>query len=140
MVEKMIDLVDALIPGDSEFPKASDVGVHGILAFRLRELEGASAYAHLMQVLGDNSGSAAVSSLESDHPALFESVRMISYLAYYEQPAVIHVIRTMGFVYNDSPLPLGYDLEPFDPVVDQPDVKGSYFSTEHFDQQGDNTL
>lgn len=140
MVEKLISVVDALIPGDGAFPKASDVGVHGVLVSRLRELHGAQAYSQLLQAVGDGPGDVVATHLERDHPDLFTTVRMIVYLAYYEQPAVIQVIREMGFVYNDSPQPLGYELEPFNPAVDQPDVQGAYLSTAHFDQEEDKAL
>jgi len=138
MVDKLIDLVDALMPGDGAFPKASDVGVHGVLAWRLRELEGPQAYSQLLQTMGDSSGNLAATQLERDHPDLFAAIRMIVYLAYYEQPAVIQAIRDLGFIYNDSPLPLGYELEPFNSAIDRPDVQGTYFSTDQFDQEADN--
>ncbi len=35
MSDVLIGLVDAMIPGDDRFPKASEVGVHGVLAHRL---------------------------------------------------------------------------------------------------------
>lgn len=138
MAEKLITVVNALIPGDGAFPKASDVGVHGVLAWRIRELQGAQGYGQLLQAIGDSSGEAAATQLERDHPDLFTTVRMIVYLAYYEQPEVIQVIRESGFIYNDSPQPLGYELEPFDPSVDRPDVQGSYLSTNTFDQKPEN--
>lgn len=138
MVEKLISVVDALIPGDGVFPKASDVGVHGVLVWRLRELEGAAAYQNLLEALGDRSGELAVTHLERDHPELFTTIRMIVYLSYYEQPPVIEAIRDMGFVYNDSPLPLGYELEPFDHAIDRPDVQGAYMSTDQFVQKTNN--
>ena len=138
MVEKLITLVDALIPGDDNFPKASDVGIHGVLVWRLRESQGPQSYSQLLQAIGDSTGHSAATRLERNHPDLFAAVRMIVYLAYYEQPAVIQAIRDTGFVYNDSPQPLGYELEPFNPVDDRPDVQGTYLSTCQFDQKPDN--
>jgi hypothetical protein len=135
MTEKLISFVDALIPGDNDFPKASAVGTHGILAHRLRELDGADAYSRLLSLLGEDTGTTAAEKLERDEPGLFEKLRMIVYLAYYEQPAVIQAIRGMGIIYNDAPQPLGYKLEPFDSAVDRPDVEGEYMPTALFDQQ-----
>jgi len=138
MVEKLIAVVDALIPGDEAFPKASDVGVHGVLASRLREMQGPQAYSRLLQALADSPDDLTATHLERDHADLFVAIRMIVYLAYYEQPAVIQAIRDLGFIYNDSPLPLGYELEPFNSAIDRPDVQGTYFSTDQFDQEADN--
>ena len=134
MSDILIGLVDALIPGDGSFPKASDVGVHGTLGYRLRELQGPRAYHDLLKAIGDARGKAAAEKIEQDHPDLFAAIRMIIYLAYYEQPAVIDAVRSLGHVYNDAPLPKGYDLDPFDPAIDLPDVKGHYVPTEAFDK------
>lgn len=133
MSDILIDLVDAMIPGDASFPKASDVGVHGTLAFRLRELHGHGAHDDLLKAIGEARGKAAVERIEQDQPELFAAVRMIVYLSYYEQPPVIEAVRALGHVYNDAPQPKGYDLDPFDPSSDLPDVKGHYVPTEAFD-------
>lgn len=134
MSDILIGLVDAMIPGDGSFPKASDVGVHGTLAYRLRELQGPGAYNDLLNAIGDTSGKAAVEKIERSQPDLFATVRMIVYLAYYEQPAVIDAVRALGHVYNDAPLPKGYDLDPFDPAIDLPNIKGHFVPTEAFDK------
>ena len=51
---------------------------------------------------------------EADHPEQFETLRMIAYLAYYESPAVVRAVRSLGHVYNDAPQPTGYAMAPFD--------------------------
>lgn len=125
-------LVDEMIPGDGEFPSASSLGVHGVLVHRLRTLDGPDAYANLLKRLESNDADA----IAANDPEFFAKLRMITYLAYYEQPAVIAVIRGMGFTYNDAPLPLGYEQAPFDPATDLPDVKGHYMPTSAFDEAG----
>ena len=136
MSDVLIGLVDAMIPGDDSFPKASNVGVHGALANRLRELQGPDARDGLMTAIGAARGKDALERLERGQPDLFAALRMIVYLSYYEQPAVIEALRDLGHIYNDAPLPKGYDLDPFDPVVDLPDVKGRYVPTEAFERTG----
>ncbi|MGF1473986.1 MAG: hypothetical protein ACFB6S_00290 [Geminicoccaceae bacterium] len=141
---EVVALVDTLIPGDDRFPPASLVGTHGHLVTRLRELHGPEALAQALQKLGEAAGAlatrdpsernTAVGRFEQADPALFQMLRMITYLSYYEQPAVIDVLRGMGFDYNDAPLPDGYRLEPFDPATDRPrTARGSFVSTADLD-------
>jgi len=139
MSDILIGLVDAMIPGDGRFPKASNVGVQGVLANRLRELQGPNAHHDLLTAIGKARGKAAVEKIEQDYPDLFATIRMIVYLAYYEQPAVIDAVRSLGHIYNDAPLPKGYDLDPFDATIDLPlpDVKGHYVPTEAFDKEAE---
>ena len=138
MSDILAGVVDAMIPGDDSFPKASAVGVHGALALRLRELQGVDAHKALLNAIGEDRGEAAVRSIERDRPDLFAAIRRSVYLAYYEQPAVIDAVRALGFVYNDAPQPLGYALDPFDPAIDLPDVSGRYVPTEVFDDDLEN--
>lgn len=133
MRDILISVIDAMVPGDDRFPKASEVGVHGALTHRLRALHGPDAYGDLLNVIGEDRGTAAVHKIEQSSPELFATLRMIVYLAYYEQPAVIQAVRCLGHVYNDAPQPQGYDLDPFDPAIDLPDIKGCYVPTKAFD-------
>ena len=120
-------LVDTLIPGDGEFPPASAVGAHGLLAERLRERHGAQALVELLRALraaaggalADLAGDARVDAMrrfELDEPEFFAIVRTALYYSYYQSPLVVAAIRALGFAYNDAPQPLGYALEPFDPT------------------------
>ena len=123
-------LVDLLVPGDGEFPAASEVGVQAKLADRLIVLRGDGAVAELMEALAargdplaqldEDAGRAVLARLERELPDCFLQVRNIVYLSYYESPAVHEAIRAMGFVYNAIPLPRGYDVGRFDPVTDLP--------------------
>jgi hypothetical protein len=127
--------VDALLPGDDVFPSASDVGVHGVLVMRLRETAGSGAAEALAAAFVRRRGlevpGAAAAALEAEEPALFETALTILYYAYYETPAVIAAIRSLGHVYNDAPQPEGYAMRPFDPVLDLPrEQRGQFVPTD----------
>jgi hypothetical protein len=123
--------VDALLPGDGLFPPASAVGAHGILMMRLRETVGSGAAEALAAAFTSRGGltapHAAASLMEAEEPALFEAALTALYYAYYETPAVIAAIRSLGIVYNDAPQPEGYAMRPFDPAVDLPVQKRGHF-------------
>ena len=117
-------LVDVLLPGDGRFPAASEAGTHGVVADRLVAQLGESALDDLARTilacggplapLSEAERQALVERFEEAHPERFETLRMISYLAYYESPAVVRAVRALGHVYNDAPQPAGYDMSPFD--------------------------
>ena len=117
-------LVDVLLPGDGRFPAASDAGTHGVLADRLVAQMGEAVLDDLAQTVAACGGplgplsaterQAVVRRFEADHPEQFETLRMIAYHAYYESPAVVRAVRTLGHVYNDAPQPAGYAMAPFD--------------------------
>jgi hypothetical protein len=123
--------VDALVPGDEVFPSASSVGVHGVLLMRLRETVGSGAAEALAAAFVSRGGLdapvPAATLLEAEEPALFEAVLTALYYAYYETPAVIAAIRSLGTVYNDAPQPKGYAMRPFDPAVDLPRERRGHF-------------
>ncbi|MGD9536403.1 MAG: hypothetical protein AB7P52_09475 [Alphaproteobacteria bacterium] len=118
-------LLNTLLPGDERFPSASEVGLHGVFADRLRALAGAEALSRLAARLAAHGGPlaalapearrAVVERLAAEDVDLFGRVRMIAYLAYYESPLVVQSLRSLGHVYNHAPLPDGYALAPFDP-------------------------
>ena len=117
-------LVDVLLPGDERFPAASDAGTHGVVADRLVAQMGEAALDDLAQTIEACGGplaplsrverQAVVRRFEAAHPEQFETLRMIAYLAYYESPAVVRAVRSLGHVYNDAPQPAGYVMAPFD--------------------------
>ena len=110
-------LVDLLVPGDGEFPAASEVGVQAKLADRLIVLRGDGAVAELIQALDacggplaplDQAGGRAVlARLERELPDYFLQVRNIVYLSYYESPAVHEAIRAHGLCLQRDPTPEG---------------------------------
>lgn len=123
--------VDALLPGDEVFPSASVVGAHGVLVMRLRETVGPGAAEALAAAFVSRGGldapEAAAAAMEADEPALFDAAQTILYYAYYEMPAVIAAIRSLGIVYNDAPQPEGYAMRPFDPALDLPRQRRGHF-------------
>ena len=118
------ELVDVLLPGDGRFPAASDAGTHGVVADRLVAQSGEAALDDVAETieacggplgpLGATERQDVVRRFEADHPEQFETLRMITYLAYYESPAVVRAVRSLGHVYNDAPQPAGYAMAPFD--------------------------
>ena len=123
--------VDALLPGDDVFPSASTVGAHGILMMRLRETVGSGAPEALAAAFTSRGGleapAKAAGLLEAEEPLVFETALMALYYAYYETPAAIAAIRSLGIVYNDAPQPKGYAMRPFDPAIDLPREKRGRF-------------
>src|SRR5258706_12700378 len=61
-----------------------------------------------------------VTRLEREHPALFDQLAKTAYLTYYQAPAVQDAIRALGFAYNPTPLPAGYEVGRFDVERDTP--------------------
>ena len=137
------ELVDVLLPGDGRFPSASDAGTHGAVADRLVAQLGETALDDLAKTieacggpfgpLGAAEQQDVVRRFEADHPEQFETLRMIVYLAYYESPAAVRAVRSLGHVYNDAPQPAGYAMAPFDeddPLQAPSHRRGSYVRTE----------
>jgi hypothetical protein len=134
LARAMADFADAIFPGDSLFPSASDAGAHGVMAARLGERAGRDVPARLARAFldraKDGDPSAAAARLQVEEPALFETARTFLTFAYYEAPSVIAAIRALGHVYNDAPQPDGYALRPFDPAREAPaPARGAYVRT-----------
>ncbi len=133
-------LAEVLLPGDDLFPGASSLGLQHLMAERLRELGGTAALEDLAAALAAGGGTfaalapaaraAVVARLERDSPALFEIVVKVAYLSYYETPTVQAAIRSLGFIYNATPLPAGYPVGTFDLDRDRPrHGRGRYLAT-----------
>ena len=124
-----LGIMDALLPGGCGFPKASETGMGPVLLERLRRAD-ASLPARLAAAVraagesfdpdDESHRHATAAWIEGTDSKLFGEVRKLAYLTYYEQPAVIAAIRTLGFRYNDAPLPEGYPAEPFEQGRDAP--------------------
>ncbi|MFC1464165.1 MAG: hypothetical protein ACFLMY_04880 [Candidatus Brachytrichaceae bacterium NZ_4S206] len=134
-------LVDTLLPGDSLFPAASQVGTQHVLAERLRAHHGGDAVEQLVALLADEGRAftalalqervRVVRRLERSEPALFAFVRAATYFAYYQHPSVVRAVRRLGHDYNDAPQPQGYAMPAFDPAVNAPKHhRGFYKKTE----------
>ena len=137
------ELVDVMLPGDARFPAASDAGTHGVVADRMVAQMGEAALDDLaltieacggpLGPLGVTERQDVVRRFEAAHPEQFETLRMIAYLAYYESPAVVRAVRSLGHVYNDAPQSAGYVMAPFDendPHQAPAHQRGSYVRTE----------
>jgi hypothetical protein len=134
------DLVDVLIPGRDPWPNASLAGVHGVLGMRLLEQRGEAALAELDEALAQAGGpladkapadqAAIVAKLEQQAADLFTLVRTATYLAYYENPAVIRVVQALGQPYRAVPARGGYPQGRFDPADRPQHGRGAYIATE----------
>jgi len=129
--EALARFCDALLPGDDLFPAATAVGSQGVLALRLRRHRGEQAVEALISELlardGLTAPMAAAARLEEEAPAMFDLARVILTYAYYEAPAVIDAIRSLGHRYNAAPQPDGYAMRPFDAAIDTPGVPRGHF-------------
>ena len=135
------DLVDAMIPGDGGWPSASFVGVQGVLGMRLLETVGENCLDQLDRAVLDCGGPlseldaearlALLARLEKERPQLFALVTTATYLAYYESPAVVRQVQSLGQPYKAIPALGGYPSTPFDLEHDRPNHgRGSYLATD----------
>ena len=136
------DLVDVLHSRRRPWPSASMVGVQGVLAMRLLEAQGetgadelGAGTARMWRTAGTSGcrrpGRRWCGSLEAAEPALFKLVRNATYLAYYENPAVVRPFRALGQPYQAMPGAKGYPLPAFDLEHDRPrHERGHYIRTE----------
>jgi hypothetical protein len=140
LAQMLRDVVDTLIPGEGDWPAASLVGVHGVLGARLVEMLGENALVDVDLAIRKHGGPLAaldsagrvnsLRQLESAEPKLFALLRTASYLAYYENPAVIVQIRSLGQPYDAVPIRRGYDIGQFDLERDRPrHNRGHFVST-----------
>nr|BAT28810.1 hypothetical protein [Aureimonas frigidaquae] len=134
-------LVDELIPGDAQWPSASEAGVHGLLALRVLADWDDAAVDTLDRLVGWSAGAlsspdaarreAAVASFEAASPKLFDHLRTATVLAYYETPFVIAAIQASGRPYSARPHLTGYPMAPFDFNRDTPrHGRGHYLTTD----------
>jgi hypothetical protein len=135
------DFVDVLIPGDSLWPSAGNVGAQALLARRLVESFGNGALDRVADAvlaaggpLSDRSEEervAIVRQLEAQEPDLFGWLRDATYIAYYESPLVAAAINASGHRYELRPHLKGYPQRPFDLDRDFPrHGRGRYLATE----------
>jgi hypothetical protein len=140
LAAELAALVDMLVPGDGEFPCASEIGVQAKLADRLMVMRGQGAVRALSEALaacggplaplGKDARIAVLTRIERERPDQFLLIRNIVYLSYYESPAVQDVIRAMGFTYNTTPLPAGYAVGKFDAADTPRHGRGRFVATE----------
>ena len=126
----LMQFADVLLPGDGLFPAASASGMAPMVLVRLQDRPSSSLAERLLVAIDaaggplaplSSSGRAAVvARLEKSEPKLFDDVRKVIYISYYEQESVVSAIRSLGAKYNMAPLPEGYPVEVFDSGRDAP--------------------
>jgi len=137
----IMQFADVLLPGDEAFPSATASGISEMLLSRLhgsgdgtlpdRLRAAITAAGGPLASLSPESRHAVVARIEADEPKLFDEIRKIMYLTYYEQETVVTAIRALGMPYNWAPLPEGYATEAFDPAIDAPNHgRGRWTPTE----------
>jgi hypothetical protein len=135
------DLVDALIPGNENWPSGSAVGVHGLLLARLVDEWGEEEPRLVADALLAEGGPLAghdpakrreiVGRFEATRPNLFAKLHSAVVLAYYESPLIAEAIRKLGRPYQLHSHLTGYPSRPFDPARDTPTHKrGSFVATD----------
>ncbi len=122
--DAIMQFAEVLLPGGEGFPSATASGMGELLLSRLsgadRLLAAITAAGGPLAPLSPSARHAVVARIEADQPELFDEVRKIVYLTYYEQEAVVAAIRALDMPYNSAPLPEGYAPEAFDPAIDAP--------------------
>jgi hypothetical protein len=123
-------LLEVLLPGDELFPCGSTLGLEDLLRDRLLESIGTADLDALTTALAAGGAPFAslspadrvpvVARLQREHPALFDQLAKTVYLTYYQAPPVQDAIRALGFAYNPTPLPAGYEVGRFDAARDTP--------------------
>jgi hypothetical protein len=122
--DAIIQFAEVLLPGDEAFPSATASGMAELLLARLRGHGDDTLPDRLLRAIttagGPPSRHDVVARIEAAEPTLFDEIRKIVYLTYYEQDKVVAAIRTLGMPYNWAPLPEGYAPATFDPAIDAP--------------------
>lgn len=136
LAQLLADFVDGLIPGDDHWPAASLVGVQSVLANRLIEFQGEAAVDQLVAGLraagapfsgkSETERTAIIAAFERSDAKLFEIARNATYLAYYESPAVLPAIASLGFAYKLLPHLEGYAMPAVDGERDRPHHKRGF--------------
>lgn len=122
----VVALIDTMIPGDADFPSASEADIAALVASRAAEMHGPAFLAGLRRAL-DRDGApfaaaeegergARLAAHERAKPSDVQAVCVVLYLSYYGAAPVKAAIRLMGLQYPDAPQPGGYVMSPFDPA------------------------
>ncbi len=136
-----IALVDCLLPGDADYPPASDVGLDTALAVHDRfgpPLRRVLAMLPHDFAAGDGPArDAGLRVAEASEPAWFSALVVGAYSLYYTHPVVADVLARLTGYAAGAPQPEGHDLAPFDPaMVAVPAARAPHFRTapETFDE------
>lgn len=140
-------LIDTMIPGEGDFPSASEAGIVGLIARRALEMHGANFLAGLAEAL-DRDGApfsaadkderiARLQAHESFRPADIQALCVVLYLSYYGSAPAKAAIRRMGLQYPDAPQPGGYRMSlfnPSDPMEAPLHRRGTFVPTERVER------
>ena len=122
----LVEVLDQIVPRDGDIPGAGEVGVavyiddamdyskhlKALIDEGLISLEETSQgmYSQCFGVLPDRAKVDVLSRVESENGKFFKELVRLCYSGYYIDPE----IRQLRDLEQRPPLPVGYDMEPFD--------------------------
>lgn len=107
-------LLDVLLPGDGDFPPASETTLPSRLLSHPRF---AGTVPPILAALTDGITAETVGGVERDHPAAFAALLTGVYSLYYTDPGVAAALARLTGYQTRPPQPAGYDLPAFDPAL-----------------------
>ncbi len=121
MNERLIAMLDTLLPGGYGFPSASAAGVPEWL---LGESRFAHVLTEMLELLPEGFEDQVpviraelLARVETAAPGRFNEAVVATYSGYYTRPAVLAVIETACGYKAGPPQPGGYELPPFDDSI-----------------------
>ena len=124
-------LVDALIPGDANYPCASDAQVPEFICARM----GSDDLELLNEIVADapepltaDEAGRVIARLQEDRPLVFVWLREFTYHGYYASPRVLAAMTDRGYRYHGAPQPLGYSIA--EEMRKPQSRRGAYLPTE----------
>jgi len=132
--------VDALLPGNTEWPSGATLGIQHPMLERLVAQNEENALLGLAQSLESigapfvgldaQARTAALKKMEKSEPDRFQWLCIAAYQAYYENPAIVELINARGTPYKLRPHAEGYDQPKFNLATQTPKHgRGSYIRT-----------
>lgn len=117
----MNDMLDLMIPGDEDFPAASGIALRDALMGHCRFAPAyAAVLAELPEIFNELSLADRVTALtrvEAQYPALFNTLTVGAYSLYYTHPMVAAVIERLTGHSARPPQPAGHLLDNFDAAM-----------------------
>jgi hypothetical protein len=119
--------LDTLLPGGAGYPPASATGIAAFLvraagpeavdtALRLGLADLDTMAGGDFLALDSTGRTETLKLAEAEKTTFFTWLLRLAYLSYYAQPEVIAAIQADGHNYHQTPLPDGYQMDPFDPA------------------------
>lgn len=120
--------IDILIPGNADYPSASQARVVDFLESRSSS-EDRENLEQVCMVLSDKGVSVVgMQTFESENPELFEWFLSFVYYGYYASNLVLNALSARGYAYHGAPQPLGYQTPAEQPIPSK--SRSSFFTTE----------